>query len=109
VSETDWGRVAGLYAVLALLTRSPIVELNRAVAVSMAYGAQAGLDAVEPLRCVPALSRYHRLPAVRGDLLARLGRLDEARHEFERAASMTQNQRERALLLDRAVSTRANR
>ena len=106
VAGTDWRRIASLYARLALLTGSPIVELNRAVAVSMAEGPQAGFDVLEPLRSVAALAGYHLLPAVRADLLAKLGRLDEARLEFERAAGMTQNRRERTLLLERASSSR---
>jgi RNA polymerase sigma-70 factor, ECF subfamily len=100
--ETDWGRIARLYAELAQLTSSPIVELNRAVAVAMAFGPQAGLELVEALSSEPALQGYHLLPSVRGDFLARLGRFAEARPEFERAASLTRNARERALLLERA-------
>ncbi|RNL83220.1 RNA polymerase sigma factor [Halostreptopolyspora alba] len=100
--ETDWGRIAALYGVLARLTASPVVELNRAVAVGMAYGAESGLRLVDTLTDDPTLRDYHLLPSVRGDLLARLGRGAEARSEFERAASLTQNQRERALLLERA-------
>ena len=84
---------------------SPIVELNRAVAVAMVFGPQAGLDIVDALRDEPTLVRYHLLPSVRGDLLARLGRADEARGEFERAAAMTRNARERQLLLARAASS----
>ncbi len=102
--ETDWARIVALYDALAQLTPSPIVELNRAVAVAMAYGAQEGLELVDELRDEPSLKNYHLLPAVRGDLLAKLGRGDEARAEFERAAWLTQNQRERALLLERAAS-----
>ncbi len=100
--DTDWARIAALYDALAQLSPSPIVELNRAVALSMAYGPQAGLDVVDGLLAAPALKTYHLLPSVRGDLLAKLGRHDEARIEFERAASLTQNERERQLLLARA-------
>jgi RNA polymerase sigma-70 factor (ECF subfamily) len=106
-AETDWFRIAGLYADLARLTPSPIVELNRAVAVAMAFGPAAGLALVDGLTSDPALEKYHLLPAVRGDFLARLGRLDEARMEFERAASLTRNARERELLLERARSSAA--
>ncbi len=101
-AETDWARIAGLYAELAQLTPSPVVELNRAVAVAMAFGPQAGLDLVDALTSEPALQGYHLLPTVRGDFLARLGRRDEARADFERAASLTRNARERELLLVRA-------
>ena len=101
--ETDWVRIASLYDALAELTPSPVVELNRAVAVSMAFGPAAGLALVEELRSEPSLTDYHLLPAVRGDLLAKLGRVDEARAEFERAASLTRNTRERELLLERAL------
>jgi RNA polymerase sigma factor (sigma-70 family) len=101
--ETDWVRIAALYEALAELTRSPVVELNRAVAVSMAYGPAAGLALVDPLSDVPALRGYHLLPSVRGDLLVKLGRPAEARAQFERAAELTGNDRERALLLDRAA------
>jgi RNA polymerase sigma factor (sigma-70 family) len=104
--ETDWKRIAALYATLAQLTPSPVVELNRAVAVAMAFGPAAGLDLVDVLTAEPALQGYHLLPSVRGDFLAKLGRYDEARGEFERAASLTQNARERALLLERAVSVK---
>jgi RNA polymerase sigma-70 factor, ECF subfamily len=100
--DTDWKRIAALYAVLAQLTGSPIVELNRAVAVSMAAGPQAGLDLVDTLVDEPRLRGYHLVSSVRGDLLAKLGRTDEARAEFERAASLTRNARERELSLDRA-------
>ena len=103
--ETDWKRIAALYDALAELTPSPIVELNRAVAHSMAFGPTAGLELVEALTSEPSLRNYHLLPSVRGDLLAKLGRLDEARAEFERAASLTQNARERELLLDRATAS----
>jgi RNA polymerase sigma-70 factor, ECF subfamily len=100
--ETDWHRIAELYRELSELTRSPIVELNRAVAVSMAFGPALGLDLVDALRDEPSLSRYHLYPAVRADLLTKLGRAREARSELERAASLTRNERERALLLERA-------
>jgi RNA polymerase sigma factor (sigma-70 family) len=100
--ETDWTRIADLYDALARLAPSPVVELNRGVAVAMAFGPEAGLAVVDPLTAEPALAAYHLLPAVRGDLLAKLGRHDEARAEFERAAELTRNQRERELLLDRA-------
>jgi RNA polymerase sigma factor (sigma-70 family) len=100
--DTDWARIAALYDALAQLSPSPIVELNRAVALSMAYGPQAGLEVVDGLLAAPALQTYHLLPSVRGDLLAKLGRHNEARIEFERAASLTQNERERQLLLARA-------
>ncbi|HKN64885.1 MAG TPA: RNA polymerase sigma factor [Gemmatimonadaceae bacterium] len=101
---TDWSRIAGLYEELARLTPSPIVELNRAVAVSMAFGPAAGLAIVDSLTAEPSLRGYHLLPSVRGDLLAKLGRNDEARAEFERAAALTRNVRERALLLERAAA-----
>jgi len=100
--ETDWHRITELYRELAELTRSPIVELNRAVAVSMAFGPALGLDLVDALRDEPSLAGYHLYPAVRADLLTKLGRAAEARSELERAASLTRNERERALLLDRA-------
>jgi RNA polymerase sigma factor (sigma-70 family) len=103
---TDWPRIAALYEQLALLTGSPIVELNRAVAVAMADGPAAGLVIVDGLRDDPALRNYHLLPSVRGDLLDRLDRFDEARAEFEAAAGMTGNERERQLLLDRAAKCR---
>jgi RNA polymerase sigma factor (sigma-70 family) len=103
-AETDWGRIAALYGVLAQLTPSPVVELNRAVAVAMASGPAAGLTLVDALAAEPSLKSYHLLPSVRGDLLARLGRAGEARVEFERAASLTRNARERALLLARAAA-----
>jgi len=102
--QTDWGRIAELYAQLADRTRSPVVELNRAVAVSMAHGPAAGLELVDALTAEPTLKSYHLLPSVRGDFLKKLGRLDEARAEFERAASLTRNARERKLLLDRAAA-----
>jgi RNA polymerase sigma factor (sigma-70 family) len=100
--ETDWDSIAFLYDTLAELTPSPVIELNRAVAHSMAFGPEAGLALVEPLREEPALEGYHLLPAVRGDLLFRLGRKAEAKAEFEKAASLTQNSRDKALLLERA-------
>jgi RNA polymerase sigma factor (sigma-70 family) len=103
-SETDWPRIAALYEALAQLTPSPVVELNRAVAVSMAFGPQAGLELVDNLVPEPSLKSYHLLPAVRADLLKKLGRLDEARAEFARAASLAQNTRERTFLLSRAES-----
>jgi predicted RNA polymerase sigma factor len=105
--DTDWVLIAALYRELAELTGSPVVELNRAVAVSMAYGPAAGLELVDALRDEPALRAYHLLPSVRGDLLAKLGRHPEAAAEFERAAGLTANQRERALLLGRAESARS--
>jgi len=101
--ETDWERIAALYDALAQLLPSPIVELNRAVALSMAFGPALGLEVVDAIADAPSLKRYHLLPAVRGDLLKRLGRLDEARVELERAASLAQNARERELLLARAA------
>jgi RNA polymerase sigma factor (sigma-70 family) len=100
--ETDWQRIASLYAELAQLAPSPVVELNRAVALAMAFGPAAGLALVDTLTSEPSLQNYHLLPSVRGDLLVKLGRFDEARPEFERAASLTRNARERDLLLDRA-------
>jgi RNA polymerase sigma factor (sigma-70 family) len=102
--DTDWVRMATLYRVLAAMTSSPVVELNRAVAVSMADGPAAALPIVDALQDNPALRGYHLLPSVRGDLLHKLGRLDEARAEFERAAAMTANERERDHLLARAAS-----
>jgi RNA polymerase sigma factor (sigma-70 family) len=104
VEETDWSRIAALYEALAEISPSPVVELNRAVAVSRAYGPAAGLELVDALTDVPALKGYHLLPSVRGDLLEQLGRRDEARAEFERAASLTRNEREQALLLGRAAA-----
>ncbi len=103
-AETDWARIAALYAELARIAPSPVVELNRAVAVSMAAGPAAGLEIVDALTAEPALQTYHLLPSVRGDLLAKLGRADEARSEFERAAALTRNSRERELLLARAAA-----
>ena len=102
--ETDWPLIARLYEELARLTPSPVVELNRAVALGMAYGPQAGLDLVDQLVGDPALKAYHLLPSVRGDLLAKLGRRAEAREEFQRAAALTRNERERRLLLNRAAA-----
>lgn len=101
--ETDWERIAALYGALAQITPSPVVELNRAVAVSMAYDPAAGLEIVDNLLSEPSLKNYHLLPSVRGDMLAKLDRFDEAREEFERAASLTRNARERELLLERAA------
>jgi RNA polymerase sigma factor (sigma-70 family) len=103
--ETDWPRIAALYQALAAVAPSPVVELNRAVAVGMAFGPAAGLELVDRLTTEPSLRGYHLLPSVRGDLLARLGRFEEARQEFERAAGLTRNSRERALLLGRAAPT----
>jgi len=100
--DTDWARLAALYGVLAQVTPSPVVELNRAVAVSMADGAQAGLDLVDALATEPTLRRYHLLPSVGGDLLVKLGRPDEARVEFERAAALSRNSRELKLSQQRA-------
>jgi RNA polymerase sigma-70 factor, ECF subfamily len=102
--ETDWTRIAALYDALAQIAPSPVVELNRAVAVSMAFGPAAGLELVDALTSEPSLKAYHLLPTVRGDLLAKLGRHAEARAEFERAASLTRNARERELLLERAAA-----
>jgi len=102
--ETDWKGIAALYVSLAALTPSPVVELNRAVAFGMAYGPQSGLDVVDTLVREPTLRNYHLLPSVRGDLLKKLGRLGEARQEFERAAALTRNARERTLLLARATA-----
>ena len=102
--DTDWARIAALYAALAELAPSPVVELNRAVAVAMAFGPAAGLALVDTLTAEPSLAGYHLLPSVRGDLLAKLGRFDEARRELERAAALTHNARERALLLGRAAA-----
>jgi RNA polymerase sigma factor (sigma-70 family) len=102
--DTDWARIAGLYAVLAQVTPSPVIELNQAVAISMAFGPERGLQAVDLLADDPSLKDYHLLPSVRGDLLFKLGRLAEARAEFEKAAALTRNERERKLLLERAAS-----
>jgi predicted RNA polymerase sigma factor len=108
-AETDWPRIVALYDAVAELAPSPIVQLNRAVAVGMAFGPAAGLDLVDALLSDPSLKAYHLLPAVRGDLLRKLGRSDEARVEFERAASLTQNLRERELLQRRAAECAAER
>jgi RNA polymerase sigma factor (sigma-70 family) len=102
-TETDWTRIAALYEALSRVWPSPIVELNRAVAISMAFGPAYGLQIVDELNAEPSLYGYHLLPSVRGDLLIKLGRADEAHTEFKRAASMTRNERERALLLKRAA------
>jgi RNA polymerase sigma factor (sigma-70 family) len=107
--ETDWAQIVRLYGELAQVAPSPVVELNRAVAVGMAMGPQAGLEIVDVLAAETSLEDYHLLPSVRGDLLDKLGRHDEARREFERAASLTQNARERALLLQRAQDVGAPR
>jgi predicted RNA polymerase sigma factor len=104
--DTDWALIVRLYDELIAQLPSPIVELNRAVAVGMASGPRAGLEAVDTLRSDPTLKGYHHLPSVRGDLLAKLGRVDEAREEFERAAGLTRNARERDLLLERARACR---
>ena len=106
--ETDWARIVSLYEALAKVIPSPIVELNRAVAVAMAFGPAAGLEAVDALSAEPALKSYHLLPSVRGDLLKKLGRFDEARAEFERAASLTRNSREIELLTERARACAVN-
>jgi predicted RNA polymerase sigma factor len=103
-AETDWKRIVALYDGLAQLAPSPVVELNRAVAVAMAYGPEEGLALVDAIAVEPALRGYHLLPSVRGDFLVKLGRFDEARGEFERAASLTRNTREIRLLLDRAAA-----
>jgi RNA polymerase sigma factor (sigma-70 family) len=101
-AETNWERIAALYDALAQLTPSPIVELNRAVAVAMAFGPAAGLELIDRLTSEPSLKAYHLLPSVRGDFLFKMGRIAEAQQEFQRAATLTQNARERELLLDRA-------
>jgi RNA polymerase sigma factor (sigma-70 family) len=101
-ADTDWVRIAALYDALSQIAPSPVVELNRAVAVSMAFGPAAGLELVDALTIEPSLKHYHLLPSVRGDLLQKLGRFDEAQGEFTRAASLTRNARERELLLERA-------
>jgi len=106
-ADTDWLRIAALYDALAQLLPSPVVELNRAVALAMAYGPQVGLERVDALVQEPTLAAYHLLPSVRGDLLYKLGRLDEARAEFERAAALTRNAREQRFLLDRAARCQA--
>jgi RNA polymerase sigma factor (sigma-70 family) len=105
--ETDWKAIVALYDALAEIAPSPVVELNRAVAIGMAFGPEAGLELVDELTAEPALRGYHWLPSVRGDLLAKLGRTDEARAEFERAAFLTQNLREREMLLERVRATQA--
>ena len=105
--DTDWAAIVGLYGALAQLTPSPIIELNRAVALSMLFGPAAGLALVDALTAEPALKGYHLLPSVRGDLLKKLGRFDEARTEFERAAEMTRNAREQVLLRQRAAECAA--
>lgn len=102
--ETDWKRIATLYDELARLTPSPIVELNRAVALSMAFGPAVGLELIDKLSAEPTLKNYHLLPSVRGDFLAKLGRFDEARAEMERAAGLTQNESEKRMLLKRAAA-----
>jgi predicted RNA polymerase sigma factor len=102
--ETDWARIAALYTALIQMMPSPVVELNRAVAVAMAFGPEAGLPIVDALMSEPSLKTYHLLPAVRGDLLFKLKRMDEARAEFERAASLTKNAREHNLLMARAAA-----
>ncbi len=105
-AETDWGRIALLYAALTAIAPSPVVELNRAVALGMAFGPAAGLELVDAIAGDPALTGYHLLPSVRGDLLAKLGRFDEAAAELERAAKLTQNERERAFLEARVRACR---
>jgi predicted RNA polymerase sigma factor len=99
---TDWARIAALYQTLILIAPTPVAELNRAVAVGMAYGPARGLELADRLAAGPRLRGYHLLPSVRGDLLAKLGRAGEARAEFERAAALTRNTRERTVLLRRA-------
>jgi predicted RNA polymerase sigma factor len=108
-AETDWPRIVALYDAVAQIAPSPVVELNRAVAVGMAFGPAAGLDLVDALVAEPSLRSYYLLPAVRGDLLLKLSRLEEARAEFERAASLTENVRERELLQTRAAQCAAER
>lgn len=108
-AETDWPRIVALYDAIAQLAPSPVIELNRAVAIGMAFGPAAGLELVDDLVPVPSLAAYYLLPAVRGDLLGKIGRYDEARAEFERAASLTENVRERALLQRRAAECAAER
>ena len=107
--QTDWAAILALYDALAQIAPSPVVELNRAVALAMAFGPAVGLELVDALTSEPSLKGYHLLPSVRGDLLARLGRLDEARAEFERAAALTRNVRERELLLERARAAEPGR
>jgi len=102
--ETDWARIVEIYGALARIAPSPVIELNRAVAVGMASGPAAALELVDPLTALPALRTYHLLPSVRGDLLFKLGRFPEAKAEFERAAALTRNGRERDLLLKRAAA-----
>jgi predicted RNA polymerase sigma factor len=102
--ETDWTKIAALYVALGEIAPSPVVELNRAVAYAFAFGPEAGLELIDQLTDEPTLKDYHLLPSVRGDFLFKLGRMDEARSEFERAAEMTRNERERTLLLDRAAA-----
>jgi predicted RNA polymerase sigma factor len=102
--ETDWARIAALYETLAHLTSSPVMELNRAVALAMAFGPATGLTLVDALTSEPSLEGYHLLPSVRGDLPAKLGRVEGAHAEFQRAASLTRNARERTLLLERAAA-----
>jgi predicted RNA polymerase sigma factor len=104
LADTDWARIVALYGALAQLSQSPVVELNHAVATAMLSGPAAGLALVDRLQAEPALQGYHLLPSVRGDLLAKLGRMDEARIEFERAATLTRNERERTFLRDRAAA-----
>jgi RNA polymerase sigma-70 factor (ECF subfamily) len=104
--QTDWARIVALYDALVQITPSPVVELNRAIAVMMAFGPAAALELVDALATEPSLKSYHLLPSVRGDLLKKLGRLEEAHAEFERAVSLTRNSRERQLLLDRAAALR---
>ncbi|WP_275976336.1 RNA polymerase sigma factor [Geothrix alkalitolerans] len=103
-ADTDWARIAALYGELAHVAPSPVVELNRAVALGMAFGPAAGLEAVEALAAEPSLKGYHLLPSVRGDLLAKLGRAEEAKAAFEQAAALTRNARERGFLLERAAA-----
>jgi RNA polymerase sigma factor (sigma-70 family) len=107
-SETDWVRISALYDALSQVAPSPVVELNRAVSLSMAFGPEVGLEIVDALTLEPSLKKYHLLPSVRGDLLVKLGRISEASTEFKRAASLTRNARERELLLKRAVECVAN-
>jgi RNA polymerase sigma factor (sigma-70 family) len=104
LAATDWVRICALYEALGQVAPSPVVELNRAVALSMAYGPEAGLEVVDALAAGPLLAGYYLLPSVRGDLLAKLGRFEEARADLERAASLTRNEREQQLLLERAAS-----
>jgi RNA polymerase sigma factor (sigma-70 family) len=106
--DTDWERIVALYDALCEITHSPVVELNRAVAVGMAFGAAAGLNLLDQLTAEPSLAKYHLLASARGEMLSRLGRFDEARYEFRRAASLTSNVRERELLLERADGDRAS-